>query len=334
LKTFTAIIVILLTLCLGTFFVLYLDLLRFASQPANQNALTAVFLVSPGERFNNIADNLYKLGVLKHPFKFRMLGRLKGYDKRIRAGEYLLSTSMTPIQILEILSSGKIRLRRVMVPEGYSLKQIATVVEQTGLVSKEEFLRACRDKNLLNKLNIEATSFEGYLFPDTYYFPRGVSAEKIISTMVKRFWSKFKPEWRKQAEELGWSVHEVVTLASIIEKETGEPSERALISSVFHNRLKRKMRLESDPTVIYGLKEFNGNLTRKHLNTPTPYNTYRIRGLPPGPISNPGAAAIRSALYPAVTEYLYFVSKRDRTHKFSTSIKEHNEAVRKYQLRR
>ena len=150
--------------------------------------------------------------------------------------------------------------------------------------------------------------------------------------MVNRFRSQFKPEWKKQADKFGWSVHEVVTLASIIEKETGVVAEQTIISSVFHNRLKKKMRLQSDPTVIYGIKDFDGNLTRNHLNTPTPYNTYRIGGLPPGPIANPGAAAIESALYPADTGYLFFVSKKDRTHKFSKTIKEHNQAVRKYQL--
>jgi UPF0755 protein len=186
----------------------------------------------------------------------------------------------------------------------------------------------------MKKLNVPADSFEGYLFPDTYFFPRGVLAKDIITTMVNRFWTQFGVDWKERADELGLSVHEVITLASIIEKETGVSSERPIISSVFHNRLKKRMRLESDPTVIYGISDFDGNITRKHLDTHTPYNTYRIRGLPPGPIANPGAAAIESALFPAETDYLFFVSKKDRTHKFSTTILEHNRAVRKYQLRR
>ena len=158
--------------------------------------------------------------------------------------------------------------------------------------------------------------------------------EKIISTMVQRFRSIFTPAWEDRAGHYGFTVHQVVTLASIIEKETGASFERPLISSVFHNRLKKKMRLESDPTVIYGIKNFDGNLTRKHLKTHTPYNTYKIRGLPAGPIANPGRASLEAALFPDDTAYLYFVSKKDSTHHFSNNLKEHNRAVRKYQLSR
>ncbi len=307
-------------------------MLEFAKKPSNYGSTTAVFVVQPGQGLRSISEKLHKMGILTHPFKFRLFAQMKGYDKRIRAGEYLLTASMTPTQILDIFTSGKILLHRVTVPEGYTQKQIASVLARVGLVSVNEFLEATTDGGLLNTLKIEADSFEGYLFPDTYYFPRGITSQKIISIMVNRFRSQFKPEWEKQADKFGWSVHEVVTLASIIEKEAGVVAEQTIISSVFHNRLKKKMRLQSDPTVIYGIKDFDGNLTRNHLNTPTPYNTYRIGGLPPGPIANPGAAAIESALYPADTGYIFFVSKKDRTHKFSKTIKEHNQAVRKYQL--
>ena len=152
--------------------------------------------------------------------------------------------------------------------------------------------------------------------------------------MVRRFQEVFTPAWEERARERKMTVHQVVTLASIIEKETGAPAERPVISSVFHNRLQKDMRLASDPTVIYGIKDFNGNLTRKDLTTPTPYNTYKIKGLPPGPIANPGADAIQAALYPADTDFLFFVSKRDGTHHFSKTYPEHEKAVRKYQLRR
>jgi UPF0755 protein len=152
--------------------------------------------------------------------------------------------------------------------------------------------------------------------------------------MTRRFREAFSDAWRARAHALGMSVHEVVTLASIIEKETGDPAERPLIASVFHNRLERGMRLETDPTVIYGIEDFDGNLTRKHLRTPTPYNTYLNKGLPPGPIASPGKAALEAALYPAESGYLFFVSRKDGTHQFSSTLKEHREAVRKYQLRR
>jgi len=333
-KKLAAALAVIIFLCAATVFVLYRDLIQFSEKPANNNSLTAVFVVRSGQGFRPVTNNLHQRGILKHPFKFRVLARLRGYDKRIRAGEYMLSSTMTPVNILEILSRGKVVLYRVTVPEGLTQLQIAPLVEKAGLVSKEAFTEALADTDLLAKLKIEADSFEGYLFPETYFFPKGVSAQKIISTMIDRFRSQFKPEWRKQAEKLGWSVHDVVTLASIIEKETGDPSERAVISSVFHNRLRKKMRLESDPTVIYGLKDFDGNITKKDLKRSTPYNTYKIRGLPPGPIANPGAASIESALFPADTDYLFFVSKKDRTHQFSTNVNDHNRAVRKYQLRR
>ena len=164
--------------------------------------------------------------------------------------------------------------------------------------------------------------------------PKNILPEDLIGAMVKRFREVFLPEWTLRAKALKMSVHQIITLASIIEKETGAAFERPLISSVFHNRLKKGMRLSSDPTVIYGIRNFNGNLTRKDLETVTPYNTYRIKGLPPGPIANPGIDSIKAALYPAETDYLYFVSKKDATHQFSTNLKDHNRAVRQYQLRR
>ena len=197
-----------------------------------------------------------------------------------------------------------------------------------------DFIQAATDTTRVRQIGLEGETFEGYLFPDTYFFPKEVTIERIISTMVKRFWSVFVPEWQARAKDLGLTVHQVVTLASIIEKETGAPFERPIISSVFHNRLKKKMRLESDPTVIYGIKNFDGNLTRKHLTTPTPYNTYKIRGLPSGPIASPGGASLEAALYPDDTKFIYFVSRKDRTHQFSTNLKQHNRAVQKYQLGR
>ena len=183
-------------------------------------------------------------------------------------------------------------------------------------------------------MQIPAQTFEGYLFPDTYYFSQDVTPKQIITSMVNQFRMTFKDEWEIRAHALGFTMHEIITLASIIEKETGVASERPVIASVFHNRLRKKMRLASDPTVIYGIKVFNGNITKKDLNRLTPYNTYMIRGLPPGPIANPGAESIKAALYPAKTNLLYFVAKFDKTHQFSATLADHNRAVRKYQLKR
>ncbi len=313
---------------------LYADLLRYAKSSASAETAEAVVIVSPGERFQKITGKLLAAGVLNHPLKFSIYARMKGYDKSIKAGEYLLSKAMSPEGILQVLIDGKVRLHKVTIPEGYTQKQIAQLLEASGLTPEADFLEATTDTDFLKSQGIDADSFEGYLFPDTYFFPLEVTPKKIISTMVRRLQGQFRPEWKERAEKLGYSIHDVITLASIIEKEAGTASERPIISSVFHNRLKKGMRLESDPTVIYGIKDFDGNLTREHLLTPSPYNTYRIKGLPPAPIANPGSDAIESALYPAETAYLFFVAKRDRTHQFSSTLAEHNRAVKKYQLRR
>ncbi|MDF1593509.1 MAG: endolytic transglycosylase MltG [Desulfobacterales bacterium] len=312
----------------------YLSLLKFAKLPAGESAVEKVVAVKPGEGLKSISQRLFEYGIIQSPFKFSFLARIKGYDKRVKAGEYLFSARLTPAKILEMMVTGKVLLYKVTAPEGYTMRQIAAVVAEAGLTSAQDFLAAAGDPARVKTAGIKAETFEGYLFPDTYYFPKDIGPGKIVDTMVRRFLSVFLPDWKKRADALGFTVHEIVTLASIIEKETGLPAERPLISSVFHNRLKKRMRLESDPTVIYGIEGFNGNITRKDLAAERPYNTYRIRGLPPGPIANPGARALEAALYPADTDYLYFVSKNDSSHQFSTNMADHNRAVRKYQLNR
>jgi len=313
---------------------LYLGLQHYGTTPAEPVPAETFLVVPPGQGLQTTAQRLHEAGLIRHPFKFRMLARLKGDDKRIQAGEYLFSPSFPPSKILQIMVDGKVYLHKLTVPEGYTLQQIAALVAQEKLGDESEIVKAAADRARLKEKGIEADTFEGYLFPDTYHFPRNVSPEKIITTMVQKFWDVFTPEWRERCRLLGFSIHEVVTLASIIEKETGVPEERPIISSVFHNRLKKRMRLESDPTVIYRIKGFNGNLTRKDLDIRDPYNTYQNRGLPPGPIASPGLESLKAALYPADTKYLYFVSRNDKTHHFSANLEDHNRAVRKYQLRR
>ncbi len=311
-----------------------MDLLVYAGTPAQKNDEAGIVTVSPGEAFSVLAERLAEKGVIAMPVKFRRYARLRGFDKQVKAGEYELSGAMTPRQILTELVQGRVLLRRVTIPEGYNLEQIAAAVADAGLGTAADFLAKARDAGLVKKMGLSGKTFEGYLFPDTYFFPKAEPPAKMIEAMVDRFRSVMTDKWRQRAEQIGLTVHQVVTLASIIEKETGDPAERPLISSVFHNRLERGMRLESDPTVIYGLDSFDGNLTRKHLRTRTAYNTYRINGLPPGPIASPGRASLKAALYPAKTDYLYFVSKKDGTHHFSATFREHRAAVRKYQLGR
>lgn len=311
----------------------YFDFIDWVDQPLGETPETLFVDVKTGQGFDNIVQTLNNHGIPVDLLKFKLLARINGYDKQIKAGEYSFNKNISPRKLLQMLTEGQVNLYRLTIPEGFNIVQIGALVEEKGFCSAEDFLNALNDRFLRENLNIPATGFEGYLFPDTYHFPKKAQPPLIISTMVKRFWSVFTVQWQKRAQEIGFSVHEIVTLASIIEKETGEAAERPIISSVFHNRLKKGMRLETDPTVIYGIKNFDGNLTRKHLNTPTPYNTYRIKGLPPGPISSPGQKALEAALYPAETKYLFFVAKKDRTHHFSTNIRAHNRAVRKYQLK-
>ena len=204
------------------------------------------------------------------------------------------------------------------------------VLIEYKLIDKEDFFELARDEEFLESLNIKAESIEGYLFPDTYYFNRSMSTRQIMKIMVDQFWKKVTPEMIKRAEELGFNTHQFVTFASIIGKESGNDAEKPMISAVFHNRIKKKMRLQSDPTAVYDLENFEGKVLRSHLRRNSPYNTYIIKGLPPGPIANPGLASLKAALYPAPVNYLYFVSKKDGSHYFSTSLAEHNQAINRY----
>ncbi len=310
------------------------DMHRFIHRPADTTDHQATFVIRAGETFNELAARLKDEGVISSAARFKLYSRLTRSDKHLKAGEYRLSAAMTPVQILDMLVQGKSILYRLTIPEGYTIQQIAEEVARQNLGTAEDIIKLATDSAAARSFGIEAQTLEGYLFPDTYYFSKDAGPKKIIAKMVERFHSQFQPAWEQRAKELNFSVHQIVTLASIIEKETGAPSERPIIASVFHNRLKKRMRLESDPTVIYGIPNFDGNIKRHHLQTRTPYNTYKIRGLPPGPIANPGSASIEAALYPDQTDFLYFVAKKDGTHYFSKNIKDHNRAVRKYQLRR
>lgn len=309
------------------------DLYQYMHAPLRKNnPETASFTISPGDNFDRVTEKLQATGLVENPLRFMLVARWKGFERKIQAGEYRLSNQMTPLELLQALARGQVILYNVTVPEGFNIRQVARQVEAAGLADFEGFLAAATSPALTQRLGLPADTVEGYLFPDTYAFARTAEPEKIIKAMVAELRANFPAKWQKRAQEIGFSVHEVITLASIIEKETGVADERPIIASVFHNRLDKNMRLESDPTVIYGIQDFDGNLTRADLKQRTPYNTYKIRGLPPGPIANPGREAIRAALYPADTDYLYFVAKPDRTHYFSKTLKEHNQAVRKYQL--
>jgi UPF0755 protein len=313
----------------------FLTIWTYADIPLAPGDLTNVIVeVRPGQSLKTTVEILHHASVIKNPWKFSLFARMQGYDKQLKAGEYVFSAAMSPKKILEIMVKGAVRLHKLSIPEGYNLYQIAELVAKAGFGNATDFIQACTNTALVQAKGVQAETFEGYLFPDTYFFQKSATIEQVVMAMVNRFFSVFTPEWKIRAEKLGFTVHQVVTLASMIEKETGAPFERPIISSVFHNRLAKKMRLESDPTVIYGLENFDGNLTRKHLATLSPYNTYKIVGLPPGPIANPGRDSLQAALFPEKTAYIYFVSKKDHTHHFSTNLEDHNRAVSEYQLNR
>jgi len=301
--------------------------------PTHERVEGRVFLVEAGSSLKQVASELEARGIIRSKEFFLLWARVAGGSRNIKAGEYQLNTNMSPLSVFDILRKGRIITHAVTIPEGFTRKQIAETLALKGIVSKKEFLRFTADRDVVKSYGISAHTLEGYLYPDTYHFSRNLPPKAIVEVMVKRFWEAFEP-FRERATELGKDLEEVVTLASIVEKETGLADERPLIASVFLNRLRKGIRLASDPTVIYGISEFNGNLTRTDLMARTPYNTYVIKGLPPGPIANPGTASIRAVLYPAETDYLYFVSKNDGSHYFSKTLSEHNRAVRKYQRSR
>lgn len=287
--------------------------------------------IPDGATLRQVAVLLEREDLIRSEWGFVALGKLVWAERRVQAGEYALHAAMPPGDILADILNGRVYLHAVTIPEGYTLAQIAEALAQEGIVDKAEFLRVAGDRELLRSLKVDAPSPEGYLFPDTYRFPKRTKPRDVLRTMVDTLWESFTPELRARAEEMQWSPHAVLTMASVIEKETGVAAERELISAVFHNRLKRKMALQSDPTVIYGIPDFDGNLHKRDLSRENPYNTYRHRGLPPGPIASPGLGSIKAALYPAAVPYLYFVSRNDGTHQFSSTLAEHNRAVDKYQ---
>jgi UPF0755 protein len=306
----------------------------FLFVPPSKTALAKLIFVKKGTHLKKVSEILKQEGVIKNRHFFILLTTVLGEKAKIKAGEYEFHTQMLPLEVLDALVKGQVKHHLVTIPEGYTLSQIAQLLEDLNLVEKKGFLQKASSPAFINALGLSqfaGPTLEGYLFPETYHLFREMDSEEVIQMMVYQFKKVFGPDLVNRASELGISEKEAVILASIIEKETPLPEEKPLISAVFHNRLKRKIPLQSDPTVIYGIKNFNGNLTKEHLMRPTPYNTYLIAGLPPTPICNPGKDSLLAAVRPAPVPYLYFVSKNDGSHFFSSDIEEHNRAVWKYQ---
>lgn len=290
--------------------------------------------VAKGMTVPQVAEQLQQQSIVRHAWYFQLLARGQNLHAVLKPGEYEFGPGLRPQQVLDKLLKGERVVRKLVIPEGFTFAQIAQAIEKAGIAPATEVARYYRDPLWLKKLDFPASSLEGYLFPATYPYDRGTQVEDILGQMLKAFQQQWRGPLKDQALAMGWTIPQVVTFASIIEKETGSAPERPLVSSVFHNRLRLGMPLQSDPTVIFGLPNFDGNIRKADLQNPHPYNTYVHSGLPPGPIASPGKASLQAALQPANSSYLYFVGKGDGTHYFSTSLQEHEAAVAQYQLKR
>ncbi len=285
--------------------------------------------IEPGTSAWEISRELKGKGIITDGLMFIAVAALTGKASHLQAGTYVFEGRHVPLDIMHILFKGRTLRYRITIPEGSNIFDIADIIAETGLLLRHDFITSASSRDSAAFFGIDAPSMEGFLYPDTYYLFPHMTALEIMAKMVERFHQAYSSGMQQQAGLLGMSTSEVITLASIIQKEAVFNDEKPVISSVFHNRLKRKMLLQSDPTAVYGIDNFHRRITPKDLQAGTPYNTYRHQGLPPGPICNPDKHSITAALWPAETPYLYFVSKGNGSHHFSTSLKEHNRAITK-----
>ncbi|WXJ95368.1 Endolytic murein transglycosylase [Neomoorella carbonis] len=304
--------------------------------PVQPGAPAKEVYIAPGSSSAAIASTLTRQGIIKSPLAFRLATMATGLDKQLKPGYYLISPGLSLPEVLRLLAAGNVQEIEFTVPEGYTVREIAALLQQKGLARKEDFLQAAaRDYpfDFLPDMPSSPEHVQGFLFPDTYRVARGTPPEEIVLMMLKRFNEVYQEISREKDPALDLNTRQIVTLASIVEREARVDAERAIIAGVYVNRLKRGMRLEADPTVQYLLPEPKPVLTYRDLEIDSPYNTYRVNGLPPGPIANPGRASLLAALKPAKTDYLYFVAKPDGSHYFSRTLAEHNQAVARYQAR-
>ncbi len=290
--------------------------------------------IAPGTGSRAIGRALVQAGVVRDEWTFRLAVHLTGTGRELKAGEYRFTGPLSAKEVARKLARGEVFLRAVTFPEGMTIKEMARLFESRGLGTAKAFVDAAGDTSAVRAVDAAATDLEGYLFPETYNLARRAEASALVAQMAERFVDVFDESLRREAEAQGRTVREVVTLASLVEKETAKPEERPIVAAVYLNRLRIGMGLQCDPTVIYALEragKYNGNLTRQDLRFDSPYNTYRYAGLPPGPIAAPGKASLEAVLRPAAVDYLYFVSRNDGSHVFATTLAEHNKNVREWQ---
>ncbi|MGH9162458.1 MAG: endolytic transglycosylase MltG [Vicinamibacteraceae bacterium] len=283
-----------------------------------------------------IGDRLVRSGVVRDRIAFRVALRLSARDRALKAGEYRFDRATSALAVVDKLARGDVYLQPLTIREGLTIAEMAKLFAVKGFGSARDFLEAASDPTAIRDLDPRAPDLEGYLFPDTYNLPRRVDARELVHQMVGRFKTVFDERLRQRVTGNGQTVRELVTLASLVEKETGQEHERSLVAAVFANRLEKGIGLYSDPTIIYALTKtgrYKGNLSRADLQLDSPYNTYKYPGLPPGPIAAPGRASLHAALQPASVDYLYFVSRNDGSHVFAHTLDEHNKNVQEYQVR-
>lgn len=290
--------------------------------------------IPKGANFRQAVEILSKEGLVRNKNLFIFIGRISGLDRKIKAGFYSIHGSMSPFDIFRALKNGQIIEYEITIVEGDSLREIGEKLSEKNIIDKDGFIKLSSDEEFLASHEIDAPTCEGYLFPDTYKIPKGMDPKDAIGMMIIRMHERYSGELNVRTSELGLSEREVLTLASIIEKEAVTDGERPLISAVYHNRLRKGIPLQADPTSIYGIKSSREKITERDLRRKTPYNTYVIKGLPPGPIASPGIKSIIAALYPAKVSYLFFVSNNDGTHSFSVTPGEHQAAVELYRKKK
>ena len=291
--------------------------------------------IAPGLSSTTIGRRLVDAGVIDSDLVFRAALRWSGHVRSLKAGEYRFDQPISAVDVLDAIGRGDAFERRITFPEGLTMLEMARLYESHGFGPAREFTQAAADASLIKDLDPAARDLEGYLFPDTYGLPRRAPASRLIAQMVGRFRATYTDDLRRRANARDLTMREVVTLAALVEKETASPDERPLVSAVYTNRLKIRMGLQADPTVVYALQKagkYDGNIRREDLALDSPYNTYKYSGLPPGPIASPGKASLEAAVSPADVPYLYFVSRNDGTHAFATTLTEHNANVQKFQV--
>jgi UPF0755 protein len=312
-------------------------LLVGAEQPYKGYTSAEQFVeIPPGSGPSAIGRRLTEAGIVRDQQSFRVALWRSGQARRLQAGEYRFDRAMTAREVIDKLARGEVFLRPITFPEGLTVRQMSQIYEREGFGPAAQFVRAAQNAALIREIDPEARDLEGYLFPNTYALPRRSTAEQLVERMVTAFRDALAPEIVERATTQGHSVRELVTLASLVEKETAKPEERPLVAAVYTNRLKIGMGMQCDPTVIYALERvgrYTGNLTREDLRFDSPYNTYRYAGLPPGPIASPGRASLEAAASPADVPYVFFVSRNDGSHVFSTTLDEHNKNVFEYQVK-